>query len=158
MGRGGGVVLTSPCITMGEGRLKNAKKKHHVINGLMDGTLDQRFKKLAFRFDAPSYESAKDALKTELQNEFNCQQQPIEPTESTLAISTSNTDADMNSIWKDFDTLVTSASTSNTVVCSSIITMKQYLEERIIPRNECPLRWWQARAILYPELSSLADK
>lgn len=70
--------------------------------------LDPRFKKLAFRFDASSrqtHKSAKDALKTELQiilTMFNCQEQPIEITES-LAISTSNTDKE-DSIWKDFYT------------------------------------------------------
>lgn len=103
--------------------------------------------------------SAKDALKTELQNEFNVHKQIEKPNEQeTTAVSTGGTDDDNDSIWKDFDALATSASTSNSVVSSSIITMRQYLEERIIPRNECPLKWWQARAILYPELSNLAEK
>lgn len=138
-------------------RFKNCYR-HPVLSKA--ALLDPRFKKLAFRFDQSSYECAKDALKTELQNEFNFHQhdETIEPPESMLSILTSNTDADSDSIWKDFDALVSSASASNSVVSSSIITIRQYLEERIIPRNECPLRWWQARAILYPGLSSLADK
>lgn len=44
--------------------------------------LDPRFKKLAFWFGASSYESVKDTLKTELQNEFNFYQQSVEPNES----------------------------------------------------------------------------
>lgn len=119
--------------------------------------LDPRFKKLAFRFDASSYESVKDPLKTELQNEFNVHKQSKESNEneSTLAkyIYAGN-----DSIWKDFDPLATSESTSNSIVSSSIITIRQYLEERIIPRNECPLKWWQVRSILYPELSNLVEK
>ncbi|CAH2101176.1 unnamed protein product [Euphydryas editha] len=64
----------------------------------------------------------------------------VEPNEneSTSAVSTDDTDANNDSIWKDFDALATSASASNSTVSSSIITMRQYLEERIIPRNECP--------------------
>lgn len=45
-------------------------------------------------------------------------------------------DTDNNSIWKDLDALAMSAYTSNFLVSSSIITMRQYLEESIIPRNE----------------------
>ncbi|CAB3252797.1 unnamed protein product [Arctia plantaginis] len=115
---------------------------------------------MAFRFDASSYESAKDALKTELQNEFNFNNQPIEANENELILATSTGDSDANndSIWIDFDTSVTSASASNSQVSSSIITLRQYLEKRFIPRNECPLKWWQTRALLYPELSNLAAK
>ncbi|XP_074030331.1 E3 SUMO-protein ligase ZBED1-like [Leptinotarsa decemlineata] len=151
-----GKKLVNKILTEFKSRFRNCYR-HPVLSKA--ALLDPRFKKLAFRFDVPSYESAKDALKIELQNEFNCQQQLTEPTQSMLAISTSNTDDDNeDSIWKGFDNLVTSASASNSLVSSSIITMRQYLEERIIPRNECPLRWWQARTLLYPELSSLADK
>lgn len=153
-----GKKLANKIIMEFKSRFKNCYR-HPVLSKA--ALLDPRFKKLAFRFDASSYESAKDALKMELQNEFNFHKQSIEPNEndSTLAICTGNTDADNVSIWTDFDTLVaTSKSASNSVVSSSIITMRQYLEECIIPRNECPLKYWQARAILYPELSSLAEK
>ncbi|XP_045766856.1 E3 SUMO-protein ligase ZBED1-like [Maniola jurtina] len=152
-----GKKLTNKILTEFKSRFKNCYR-HPVLSKA--ALLDPRFKKLAFRFDTSSYESAKDALKTELQNEFNFHKQPIErnENESTLAIYTGDTDADNDSLWKDFDALATSASASNSMVSSSIITMRQYLEERIIPRNECPLKWWQARAILYPELSNLAEK
>nr|XP_022920550.1 zinc finger BED domain-containing protein 1-like [Onthophagus taurus] len=154
-----GKKLANKIITEFQARFKNYYR-HPVLSKA--ALLDPRFKKLAFRFDALSYKSAKDALKTELQNEFNSHQESTEPTEneSTLAISTGDTDIDNDCIWKDFDALATSASATNCTnsVSSSTITMRQYLEERIIPRNECPLKWWQARAILYPELSNLAEK
>lgn len=151
-----GKKLANKILSEFKSRFKNCYR-HPVLSKA--ALLDPRFKKLSFRFDASSYESAKDALKTELQNKFNFQKQSIEPNENTtLAISIGDTDADNDSIWKDFDALATSASTSNSIVSSSIITMRQYLEERIIPRNECPLKWWQARALLYPELSNLAEK
>ncbi|GBP41625.1 Zinc finger BED domain-containing protein 1 [Eumeta japonica] len=152
-----GKKLANKIITEFKSRFKNCYR-HPVLSKA--ALLDPRFKKLAFRFDASSYESVKDALKTELQNEFNVHKQSKEPNEneSTLAIFTGFTDAGNDSIWKDFDALATSESTSNSIVSSSIITIRQYLEERIIPRNECPLKWWQARAILYPELSNLVEK
>ncbi|KAJ8720669.1 hypothetical protein PYW08_006134 [Mythimna loreyi] len=147
--------LVNKIITEFKNRFKNCNR-HPILSKA--ALLDPRFKKLAFRFDTSSYESAKDALKTELQNEFNFQQS--EQNES-IAISTGNTNddnQDNNSIWKDFDALATSTSASNSIVSSSIITMRQYLEERIIPRNDCPLKWWQVRAVPYPELSNLAEK
>ncbi|CAB3222666.1 unnamed protein product [Arctia plantaginis] len=86
-------------------RFKNCYR-HPVLSKA--ALLDPRFKKLAFRFDASSYESAKDALKTELQNEFNFNNQPIEANENELilATSTGDTDANNDSIWIDFDTSV----------------------------------------------------
>ncbi|CAH0715459.1 unnamed protein product, partial [Brenthis ino] len=153
-----GKKLANKIITEFKSRFKNCYR-HPVLSKA--ALLDPRFKKLAFRFDASSYESAKDALKTELQNQLNLhKQQSIEPNEneSTLAPSTGDTDTDNDSLWKEFDALTTSASASNSTVSSSIITMRQYLEERIIHRNECPLKWWQKREILYPELSNLAEK
>ncbi|XP_013197374.2 E3 SUMO-protein ligase ZBED1-like [Amyelois transitella] len=105
-----GMKLLNKISTEFKSRFKNCYR-HPILSKA--ALLDPRFKKLAFRFDVPCYESAKDALKTELQNEFNCQQQSVEPTQSMSAISTSNIDADNDhSIWKDFDTLVTSASAS----------------------------------------------
>ncbi|CAH0730417.1 unnamed protein product, partial [Brenthis ino] len=153
-----GKKLANKIITEFKSRFKNCYR-HPVLSKA--ALLDPRFKKLAFRFDASSYESAKDALKTELQNQLNLhKQQSIEPNEneSTLAPSTGDTDTDNDSLWKEFDALTSSASASNSTVSSSIITMRQYLEERIIHRNECPLKWWQKREILYPELSNLAEK
>lgn len=154
-----GKKLANKIITEFKRRFNNFYR-HPVLSKA--ALLDPRFKKLAFRFDTSSYESAKDALTTELQNELelNFHKQSIESNEyeSTLDISTDVTDADKESIWKDFDSLATSESAANSTVSSSIIIMRQYLEERIIPRNECPLKWWQARAILYPELSNLAEK
>ncbi|XP_035212505.1 zinc finger BED domain-containing protein 1-like [Stegodyphus dumicola] len=118
--------------------------------------LDPRFKKLAFRLaDESNYECAKTLLKTELEKYFNVdKQQTVQSNKVTPAIFT---DTNEDSIWKDFDARVTSNSVSNSTV-SSIVTMRQYFEERILSRNECPLKWWQARALLYPELSILAEK
>ncbi|CAH2101177.1 unnamed protein product [Euphydryas editha] len=63
-----GKKLTNKIITEFKSRFKNCNR-HPVLSKA--ALLDPRFKKLAFRFDASSYESAKDALKTELQKEFN---------------------------------------------------------------------------------------
>lgn len=41
---------------------------------------------------------------------------------------------------------------------ASIVTMRQYIEEKQINRQENPLKWCHARGILYPELANLAKK
>lgn len=129
-----GKALSNKIITELKIRFKNCYR-HPVLSKAT--LLDPRFKKLAFRFDASSYEFAKCALKTELENTFNYdKQQSVELKESTSAISTGDTD----SIWKDFDAAATLNSASNSTV-SNIITMRQYLEEHILSRNECPLKW-----------------
>nr|CAH7720965.1 unnamed protein product [Callosobruchus chinensis] len=36
--------------------------------------------------------------------------------------------------------------------------MRQYLEEKLCIRKDDPLKWWQARGLLYPQLADLAKK
>nr|CAI5861409.1 unnamed protein product [Callosobruchus analis] len=36
--------------------------------------------------------------------------------------------------------------------------MRQYLEEKLNLRKNDPLKWWQTRALLYPQLADLAKK
>lgn len=128
-------------------RFKNCSR-HPVL--AKAALLDPRFKRLAFR-DEGSYENAKTMLRAELENLTRT------PLETEVITEPSPAIPDNDSIWKEFDAKVlASGSTSNAV--SSIITMRQYMEEKILSRNECPLKWWQARTVLYPELSSLAQK
>ncbi|XP_035228889.1 zinc finger BED domain-containing protein 1-like [Stegodyphus dumicola] len=145
--------LSNKIITEFKYRFKNCYRNPILSKAAL---LDPRFKKLAFRLaDESNYECAKTLLKTELEKYFNVdKQQTVQSNKVTPAIFT---DTNEDSIWKDFDARVTSNSVSNSTV-SSIVTMRQYFEERILSRNECPLKWWQARALLYPELSILAEK
>ncbi|XP_036346574.1 zinc finger BED domain-containing protein 1-like [Rhagoletis pomonella] len=73
--------------------------------------LDPRFKKLAFTFDLSSYESAKDALKTELECNFNFhKEQSGNINKPTSAIDTDGLSDVEGSIWKDFDAMAESNS------------------------------------------------
>ncbi|XP_036327161.1 zinc finger BED domain-containing protein 1-like [Rhagoletis pomonella] len=89
--------------------------------------LDPRFKKLAFTFDLSSYESAKDALKTELECNFNFhKEQSGNINKPTSAIDTDGLSAVEGSIWKDFDAIAESNSVSNSTVTN--ITNKINIE------------------------------
>ncbi|XP_055842657.1 E3 SUMO-protein ligase ZBED1-like [Episyrphus balteatus] len=114
--------------------------------------LDPRFKKASFACDL-SYESGEQALQLELEQN---------PTVASIEINTEvssdpptfRTD-EPDSLWADFDTM-TAASSSN--IAASVVSIRQYMDEKNINRKENPLLWWKNRKILYPELSDLALK
>lgn len=150
-------------------RFKNFSKNPILSKAAL---LDPRFKKLAFR-ETSAYTSARNELKLDIENIVNVNRRPRETETQTQTVnestSTSATDTaipkpnDDNSIWREFDANAKACSSlgARSTVAASIITIRQfrqYTEEKIIGRLECPLKWWQERAILYPELSYLAEK
>lgn len=140
--------------------------RHELLS--KSAMLDVRFGRLAFR-DESAYECAKNYLKIEIEKTVSAHRSaqvlpeteavPVNLNESTLATAVTVNDSS-SSLWSKFDAKAKASitSTSKSSVAASIITLRQYIEEKNIPRDECPLKWWKARAILYPELSSLADK
>jgi hypothetical protein len=130
-------------------RFKNSSR-HSILSKA--ALLDPRFKKLAFN-DNSSYEYAKNSLKVELEKKISEKQ--IESRNEIEDVITPAPEED--SIWMEFDSMTSSGATSSTVP-ASILTMRQYMEEKRINRQENPLKWWQARTILYPELADLAKK
>lgn len=142
--------LLDKLITEFNARFKNSSR-HPLLS--KSALLDPRFKKQSF-FDNNSYESAKTSLKADLQGMTD----PELTTDEEVGneAKTKSTDVEEESIWMEFDTR-TAISTTSTAA-SHIITMRQYIEEKIIYRKENPLKWWQTRAPLYPQLSNLAQK
>ena len=132
------------------GRFKNSSR-HLILSKA--ALLDPRFKKLAFS-DATCYEYAKNVLKSELERMTIKQTPENEPENEEKNLSKA---VDEDSIWVEFDNLTKSNIVSSNTP-SSIVTMRQNLEEKQISRQENPLKWWQKRHILYPELSTLARK
>ncbi|MBN3281745.1 ZBED4 protein, partial [Polyodon spathula] len=61
-------------------------------------------------------------------------------------------------IWADFDIQVLSAQQHRSTGTDALIEMSRYLEEKLIPRYQDPLHWWQEHEQTFPSLSRLAAK
>lgn len=134
-------------------RFKNSARNLILAKAAL---LDPRFKKQAFKEDTLSYEHAKNSLRNELENlahEENLQNEIEFATSSPFANSQT---CNETSIW-DFDQRILNESTTSNMA-KSIITMRQYTEEKLIAKSENPLKWWTEQKMLYPELAKLAIK
>ena len=63
---------------------------------------------------------------------------------------------DDSDIWGEFDRRA--STTVTTPMSSSIIEVRQYLDEPNIGRHEDPLAWWKSRVSVYPRLADMARK
>ncbi|MBN3282035.1 ZBED1 protein, partial [Polyodon spathula] len=61
-------------------------------------------------------------------------------------------------IWADFDIQVLSAQQHRSTGTDARIEMHRYLEEKLIPRDQDPLHWWQEHEQTFPSLSRLVAK
>ncbi|RXM27657.1 E3 ubiquitin-protein ligase TRIM56 [Acipenser ruthenus] len=139
--------------------------------------LDIRFKNLAFR-DRDNVETMKKRMLTEMQ-EVHQPTSESPPPGSTSAPVPSSASAPMprfaspvtpastpssapatakGGIWADFDIQVLSAQQHRSTGTDALIEMRRYLEEKLIPRDQDPLHWWQEHEQTFPSLSRLAAK
>lgn len=63
-----------------------------------------------------------------------------------------------DSIWNDFDEEVNSQLISTNPTSATIVEIDKYLQERLIPRYENPLKWWKDNRNVYPCLFALMKK
>lgn len=63
-----------------------------------------------------------------------------------------------DSIWNDFDEEVRSKLISTNPTSAAIVEVDKYLQERLIPRHENPLKWWKDNRNVYPCLFELMKK
>ncbi|KAL4103902.1 hypothetical protein QTP88_019219 [Uroleucon formosanum] len=63
-----------------------------------------------------------------------------------------------DSIWNDFDEEVRSKLISTNPTSAAIVEVDKYLQERLIPRHENPLKWWKDNQNVYPCLFELMKK
>ncbi|XP_067305981.1 E3 SUMO-protein ligase ZBED1-like [Pseudorasbora parva] len=149
-----------------------------TIHSLCASTfLDIRFKHLAFR-DKDHVEVVKKRLLSEMQDvrlaTSDLAAAPPEATSTSFPGSVSGPTASCASsvtppltprtasataggIWEDFDSQVLSAQ-QQSGSSGSIIEMRRYAEEKVIPRNQDPLVWWRNHEQTFPSLSKLAKK
>ncbi|MGH0136788.1 UNVERIFIED_CONTAM: hypothetical protein FKN15_062076 [Acipenser sinensis] len=139
--------------------------------------LDIRFKNLAFR-DRDNVETMKKRMLTEMQEIHQPTSESPLPG-STSAPVPSSASAPMprfaspvtpastpssapatakGGIWADFDIQVLSAQQHRSTGTDALIEMRRYLEEKLIPRDQDPLHWWQELEQTFPSLSRLAAK
>ncbi|VVC41286.1 Ribonuclease H-like domain,Zinc finger C2H2-type,Zinc finger, BED-type,HAT, C-terminal dimerisation, partial [Cinara cedri] len=57
-----------------------------------------------------------------------------------------------DSIWNEFNEVVSSQLGSTNSTSAAIVEIDKYLQEGLIPRHECPLKWWKDNQNVYPRL------
>lgn len=61
-------------------------------------------------------------------------------------------------IWTEFDTQIQASQQHCTAGTDAVIEMRRYSEEKPIPRDGDPLRWWKMNEPTFPCLSKIAKK
>lgn len=61
-------------------------------------------------------------------------------------------------IWASFDTQILAAQQHRTTGTNALIEMRDYMEEKPVPRDQDPLLWWKSHEQAFPSLSRLAAK
>ncbi|KAL0811816.1 hypothetical protein ABMA28_009244 [Loxostege sticticalis] len=114
--------------------------------------LDPRFK-LYFE-DAGVAEQTKQRILAMV-----AQEQRTEATTSTEdQIQEPSVSSTKSSIWKDFDSRMATVQPRGTAQSRAILEVQRYLDDKIIGRTECPLKWWKEHKAIYPTLYILACK
>ena len=108
--------------------------------------LDPRFKKLAFA-DKDATEKGLRILVSEASSA------DVNPYDSTTQAQPTSSTSSTSSLWQLFDEQVTQtrAATQNLGV-SAFTEVQQFIKSPVIPRAECPLKWWKNNSRLYPKL------
>ena len=146
------LTATQDELTLVENLIKNISVRFPNIEGNLffaqPTYLDPRFKKKGFTNDS-ALKICKDSL---LQSMARYRSIDETIAEEPTPLPIQNAD----SIWAEFDKSV--ASNVKTSTSSSLIELRQYNEDEMIPRTSDPLLWWKSREILYPTLSKIAKK
>ncbi|XP_026993344.2 zinc finger BED domain-containing protein 4-like [Tachysurus fulvidraco] len=134
--------------------------------------LDARFKHLGFQ-DKNNAEGMKKLLFSELKEVYQTVESIPTPTPTSALAPTSNSAsvpssqspalvpdsaATKVSLWADFDTHVASSQHHRSATTDVIIEMCRYSEEKLIPRDNDPLIWWQEHHQTFPGFRKLAVK
>jgi len=114
--------------------------------------LDPRLKKHGFT-SSTALERAQQDITNEVTRMIDSQQQSATTTQAEAG-TLDNNDDDL--IWGDFDRRNTASISQATPMATSIMEVKQYLQESNIARRCDPLMWWKSRELVYPHLSKIA--
>lgn len=105
--------------------------------------LDPRFKQHAFEDQALMLRA-----KTAILNKVIALQQE----EPVAAASSVSDPLPCSSLWEIFDQKIVSSRQPRTAEEKSIEELNMYFRENILPRTECPIKWWKEHRTIYPSL------
>uniref|UniRef100_A0A3Q3FCW9 BED-type domain-containing protein n=1 Tax=Labrus bergylta TaxID=56723 RepID=A0A3Q3FCW9_9LABR len=112
--------------------------------------LDPRFKKKAFRQDEAA-DNVFDRLCNSAARMTFPNQQAEGEEEGAEAQEGSSTQE--SAVWKEFDEQVFGLVTSSrNPTADSVLEVRGFIEEPLVPRSSNPLTWWQSRRVVYPRL------
>uniref|UniRef100_A0A3Q3FFT6 BED-type domain-containing protein n=1 Tax=Labrus bergylta TaxID=56723 RepID=A0A3Q3FFT6_9LABR len=112
--------------------------------------LDPRFKKKAFRQDEAADNVFHRLCNSAARMTFPNQQAEGEE-EGAEAQEGSSTQE--SAVWKEFDEQVFGLVTSSrNPTADSVLEVRGFIEEPLVPRSSNPLTWWQSRRVVYPRL------
>lgn len=90
------------------------------------------------------------------------QRQHDQDDEPLTETPTANADVDEDdNLWVGafFNNILETAQPLGTVTASAVIEVQRYLEERVLDKNENPLKWWESHhQYAYPDLSKILKK
>lgn len=116
--------------------------------------LDPRFKKLGF-INLAKYEKTVEMLKLNILTAV-----PSEITESVgVPAEQENPSCERQSslLWEEFDRQAKECNVMNPRA-AAIIEVDRYIREPQLDRNEDPLKWWDERHVLYPNLYEVVKR
>lgn len=111
--------------------------------------LDPRFKSQGFG-DEMKFKSTKKALVSRVKASIQSTQ-PAPSTEPEARVQTS-------SVWDEFDASVSSLQGKQDPTAQAVVEIDKYLNEPHLNRVNDPLKWWESRKLIYPNLYAVALK
>uniref|UniRef100_A0A2S2Q5B5 Zinc finger BED domain-containing protein 1 n=1 Tax=Sipha flava TaxID=143950 RepID=A0A2S2Q5B5_9HEMI len=115
--------------------------------------LDPRFKKKAFN-NQYTYQKTYEKIVQKVATIIRLNQSPVENEENKKTIPTDRGNETFE-IWQQFDSQVSTSTSVNTPTSEAIVELDRYLNEPILDRKLDPLKWWNDRKKIYPNLFDL---
>ncbi|XP_022162105.1 zinc finger BED domain-containing protein 1-like [Myzus persicae] len=144
-------LMLSKMITKANTKFENIENQPILTEATL---LDPRFKKKAFSNTytfQKTYENIKQRVAGIIHLNKICS---VQNEDNEKTIPTDREDA-TSEIWQQFDSHVSTSTSVNTPTSEAIVELDRYLNEPIIYRKSDPLKWWNDRKKIYPNLFDL---
>ncbi|CAH2103396.1 unnamed protein product [Euphydryas editha] len=69
-----------------------------------------------------------------------------------------HTPSQTQSIWQDFENKMLGIQPEITPQSRAIVEVQRYYDDKVIPRTDCPMKWWRSHQAAYPTLYKIAVK
>ena len=151
--------LTDPVRLMVDTMFTQMSHRFHKIESHVllseAAALDPRFKRKAFGRDEDADRAYQHLSNAAAKVNLPHQQAAGEE----VAAAQSQSSSQDSAIWQEFDQQVSGLVTSSrNPVSDSVLEVRAFVEEPLIPRSSNPLTWWQSRGVVYPRLSEVMKR